>query len=84
MKSYGGALTGFLCLSPATLPQALLLLVKPTCGQAHSRDSRILYHKTGENKECYEPESGPELFLASKRGGEICQLKSFLKPHSYF
>lgn len=52
MKSYGGVLTGFLCLSLATLPQALLLLVKSTCGQAHSLGSHILYHRTGENKEC--------------------------------
>lgn len=69
VKSYGGALTGFLCLSLATLPRALLLLVKSTCGQAHSLGSRILYHETGENKERAVSRSrGQEPYLASKRG----------------
>lgn len=51
MKSYGGALTGFLCLSFAALPQALFLFGKSTCGQAHSLGSHILNHEMGENKE---------------------------------
>lgn len=50
MKSYGAALTGFLCLGVASLPQALLLLVKSTRGQACSLGSHILYHKTAPKK----------------------------------
>lgn len=86
MKSYGGALTGFLCLSLATLPQALLLLVKSTCGQAHSLGSHILYHKkkTGENKECaVSRRQGQSRSHIShpKRGEEIRQLWSLLEPY---
>lgn len=68
-KSYGGALTGFLCLSLVLLcPRALLLLVKSTCGQAHSLGGHILYHKTGRKQRTRrEPEPGPQPYLASER-----------------